>query len=70
MIHSKKELDFYIKADHMMRTGTFTNTLKQKLIDLVILDYTFKYMKVSRKCSYYTNRGVCQPPCRAVKIKA
>lgn len=55
MIRSKKELDFYIKADYMMRTGTFTRSLKQKLIEFIAPDYIFQYIKMSRKCSYYSN---------------
>lgn len=57
MIKTKRELDFYIKADHMMQTGRFTSSLKDKLKNLILPDYIFRYCKISRKCSYLSNRG-------------
>lgn len=57
MIRTRKELDFYIKADLMMRTGSFTRSLPQKIINLIKPDYVFEYIRVSRKYSYYSHQG-------------
>lgn len=57
MIKSKKELDFYIKADLMMRSGFFTRSLKQWAKELILPDYVFRYIVASRKYVYYSHRG-------------
>lgn len=61
MIRTKKELNFYIKADRMMQTGKFKSSLKDKLINLIVPNYIFKYCKIARKCSYLSNRGGVSP---------
>lgn len=55
MIRTKKELEFYIKADLMMRTGSFTRSLTQKIANIFAPDYIFEYIKASRKYSYYSH---------------
>ena len=39
MIHSKKEMDFYIKADYMINRGYFKPSLKQRLKNFIFPDY-------------------------------
>ena len=55
MIKSKKELRFYIMADRMMNSGSFSREyfVKRLLCPNHILDY-LEYM---RKVSYYTSGG-------------
>ena len=56
MIRSKSELKFFIQADLMLRTGSFKRSIKQRIIDVLAPDYVFQYIKVSRKCSYYSHK--------------
>lgn len=53
MIHSKKELDFYIKADYMMNRGYFKPSLKQRLKNFVFPDYIMQFLVAMRKVAYY-----------------
>mgnify|MGYP004688531671 CR=1 FL=1 len=39
MIHSKKEMDFYIKADYMINRWYFKPSLKQRLKNFIFPDY-------------------------------
>lgn len=56
-IKSKKELDFYIKADRMMNRGVFCWSIKQKLLHLLFPDYIMSYLKAMRCVSYYRGLG-------------
>lgn len=55
-IHSKKELDFFIKADYMMNTGSFKPSFKRKLIEFVSPDYMMRFLVIMRKYSYYKHK--------------
>lgn len=57
MIHSKKELAFYIKADYMMNRGYFKPSLKQRLKNLIFPDYIMQFLVSMRKVAYYQHRG-------------
>lgn len=57
MIRSKKELEFYIKADYMMNRGYFKPSIKQKLRNIVIPDYIMQYLVSMRKTAYYSQKG-------------
>lgn len=54
MIHSKKELDFYIKADYMMNRGYFKPSFKQRLKNILFPDYIMQYLIAMRKVAYYS----------------
>lgn len=56
MIRSKKELKFYIQADLMIRTGAFTRPIKKRIMDIIVPDYIFQYIKASRQWSYYSHQ--------------
>lgn len=56
MIQSKKELDFYIKADYMMNRGVFKFSFKQRLKNLLFPDYIMLYLESMRKVSYYSGK--------------
>ena len=55
MIYSKKELDFYIKADYMMNRGYFKPSFKQRLKNILFPDYIMQYLIAMRKVAYYSN---------------
>lgn len=57
MIHSKKELDFYIKADYMMNRGYFKPSLKQRLKNFIFPDYIMLFLVSMRKVAYYQQNG-------------
>lgn len=57
MIHSKKELAFYIKADYMMNRGYFKPSLKQRLKNLIFPDYIMQFLVSMRKVAYYQHMG-------------
>lgn len=57
MIRTKKELDFYIKADYMMNRGYFKPSLKQRIKNLIMRDYIMDFLVIMRKIDYYTNNG-------------
>lgn len=52
-IKSKKELKFYIAADCMMNRGTFKESYRDKIKNLIVPDYIMAYLKSMRKVSYY-----------------
>lgn len=54
MIQSKKELDFYIKADYMMNRGYFKPTFKQRLKAILSPDYIMDFLITMRRVDYYT----------------
>ena len=55
MIETKKELDFYLKADLMMNRGTFKKSLKDSLKNMIVPDYIIEYLRCFRKAEYYKN---------------
>ena len=55
MITSKKELNFYIKADRMMNRGCFDYSLKKKIQNFLFPDLIMRYLEVMRKAQYYSN---------------
>lgn len=55
MIETKKELDFYLKADLMMNRGTFKKSLKDSLKNIIVPDYIIEYLRCFRKVEYYKN---------------
>jgi len=57
MIRTKKELEFYIMADRMMNRGYFKPSLVQRIKNLLVPDYTMRYLVAMRKCSYYSQWG-------------
>lgn len=57
MIHSKKELAFYIKADYMMNRGYFKPSLKQRLKNIIYPDYIMQFLVAMRKVAYYQQNG-------------
>lgn len=57
MIHTKKELEFYIMADRMMNRGYFKPSFVQRLKNILFPDYTMQYLVAMRKLSYYSQRG-------------
>lgn len=56
MIHSKKELEFYNKADLMMNRGVFHYSFIRKIINLVDPDYTIQYLRIYRKLQYLSQQ--------------
>lgn len=54
MIQSKKELDFYIKADYMMNRGYFKPSFKQRLKAILSPDYIMDFLITMRRVDYYT----------------
>ncbi|MCM1372258.1 MAG: hypothetical protein NC113_06410 [Bacteroides sp.] len=54
MIHSKKELDFYIAADYMMNRGFFEKPLMFRVKHWFIRDYTMEFLVAMRRYSYYS----------------
>lgn len=57
MIHSKKELAFYIKADNMMNCGYFTPSIAERLKRFVLGNDIMRFLKLMRKCQYYSHSG-------------
>ena len=57
MIRTKKELDFYIKADYMMNRGCFKLSILSRLRALVFPDYIMDYLVHMRKADYYSHLG-------------
>lgn len=55
MIRSRKELDFYIKADCMMNRGYFRPNIKHRLMEFIKPDYVMRFLNRMRKVDYYTN---------------
>ena len=57
MIHTKKELRFYIQTDRMMNRGVFEYSFIQKFKNLLYPDYIMRYLETMRKVSYYSQHG-------------
>lgn len=57
MISSRKELEFYIKADRMANRGVFTSSMKTRLISLLEPDYVMQWLYAMRYASYYKSAG-------------
>ena len=57
MIKSKRELSFYIMADTMMNRGYFKPSFKECLKRVFIKDHILTFLKLMRKCQYYSHRG-------------
>ena len=57
MIRSRKDLEFYIRADYMMNRGYFKPYLKQRMKNLVVHDHIMDFLVTMRKVDYYTNNG-------------
>ena len=55
MIRTKKELDFYIKADYMMNRGYFKPSVLSRLRSLIFPDYIMNYLVHMRKADYYSH---------------
>lgn len=59
MIRTKKELDFYIKADYMMNRGYFKPPILTRMRLLIFPDYIMNYLIHMRKSNYYLHsRGI------------
>ena len=58
MIKSKQELLFYVMADTMMNRGYFKPSFKECLKRVFIKDHILTFLKLMRKCQYYSHRGV------------
>lgn len=57
MIKSKRELSFYIMADTMMNRGYFKPSLKERIKRFFIKDDILMFLKLMRKCQYYSQWG-------------
>ena len=57
MIKTKKELDFYIKADYIMNRGYFKPNFLFRLRTLIFPDYIMDYLVNMRKADYYYHLG-------------
>lgn len=55
MIRTKKELQFYIKADYMINRGYFQPSLKQRVRSLISPDYIMDFLVAMRKVDYYSH---------------
>lgn len=55
MIRTKKELEFYIKADYMMNRGYFKPSIIRKLKNLISPDYIMNFLVCMRKVAYYSS---------------
>ena len=55
MIKTKKELDFYIKADRIMRGLPLKPSLKEKLVSYFNGGGIIDFQRLMRKYSYYSN---------------
>lgn len=57
MIKSKRELSFYIMADTMMNRGYFKPSLTERIKHFFIKDDILTFLKLMRKCQYYSQLG-------------
>lgn len=57
MIKSKRELSFYIMADTMMNRGYFKPSLTERIKRFFIKDDILTFLKLMRKCQYYSQLG-------------
>lgn len=56
MITTKKELNFYLKADMMMNRGYFKKTMIRHLYELWVPDQVMKYLISMRKYAFYSHK--------------
>ena len=54
-IKSRKQLEFFIKADYMMNRGCFSPSIKMKLISFFSPGGVIQYLIALRKVNYYSN---------------
>ena len=54
-IRTKKELDFYIKADYMMGHGKRKPSFITKIKELIFPNRIYKYLVFMRKANYYSH---------------
>ena len=57
MISTRKDLNFYIKADYMMNRGRFTPSFKDRILNILSPDYIINYLRELRMVEYYSNVG-------------
>ena len=55
-ISTKKELEFYLMADSMMNLGYFKRPLKKVIRDLIVPDYTMRFLRAMRGNAYYSHQ--------------
>lgn len=55
MITSKKELSFYIRADRIIAGRPIKFSVKDHLKDILIPDYTLRYLRSMRIIAFYSN---------------
>lgn len=56
IIHTKKELEFYLMADSMMNLGYFKRPLKKTIRDMLVPDYTMSFLRAMRRNAYYSHQ--------------
>ena len=56
-IKSKTELQFFIMADTMMNRGYFKPSLKERVKRAFVKDDVLTFLKLMRKCQYYSHSG-------------
>lgn len=54
-IRTKKELDFYIKADYMMGHGKWKPSFITRMKEMLFPDRICKYLVFMRKVNYYSH---------------
>lgn len=57
MISSKKELKFYLIADHIMNKGKQKRSLKDRFVEIFKPDWIMLYLRLMRKTDYYRSIG-------------
>lgn len=57
MISSKKELEFYLIADHIMNRGKQKQSLRDKFVGIFKPDWIMLYLRLMRKTDYYRSIG-------------
>ena len=57
MIKTKKELDFFLKADRMMNCGEFVPSIRTRIREILVPNYKMRFLISMRKASYYKNGG-------------
>ena len=56
-ITTKKQLDFYLRADYMINRGKFRPAVLDRIRDIFFPDYIMSYLVAMRKTSYYKSVG-------------
>ena len=54
-IRTKKELDFYIKADYMMGHGKRKPSFITRIKEIIFPDRVYKYLVFMRRANYYSH---------------